>query len=168
MQKIVEKFITHAISGEDILNICNGEANLMTNTEIKSAGSIDEVLGKYGACIILYDKGQKPGHWSCIIKQANNMLEFFCPYGLSIDEAIEFTGGAPNLSNLIRQSNYRLYFNDYPLQKYKNDINVCGRYTGMRILLRNTPLRNFINLFTKNKHYSSDFWITVLTLFCEN
>lgn len=168
MQKIVQQFITHAISGEDILNICNGEANLMTNTEIKSARSIDDVLGKYGACIILYDKGSKPGHWSCIIKQPGNMLEFFCPYGLSIDEAINFTGGGANLSNLIRNSNYKVYFSDHPLQKYKNDINVCGRYTGMRILLRNMPLRSFINLFTKNSNYSSDFWVTVLTLFCEN
>lgn len=169
MDLIVKKFITHPINGESVLNICNGEANLVTNSELASYNSIDDVLGKHGASIILYDKKNgSAGHWACIIKQEKDLIEYFDSYGLSIDEPIHFTGGNAHLSSLIRESKYRVYFNDYMIQKYKDNINTCGRYVGVRILLRNLPLRSFINLFTKNKSYDSDFWCTCMTMFCEN
>ncbi len=169
MEKIVKKFIQHSLTGEDILNICNNKANLTTVSNLKKYLNIDHVLGKFGACVLLYDTPNgEPGHWSCIIKRSNNVIEFFCPYGLKPDEANDVTKGFPYLSQLLNESKYKVLYNDYQLQKYSDDINVCGRYVGLRIQLRNMPLNEFINLFTKNKHYNSDFWITVLTLFCEN
>lgn len=168
MDKVVRKFISHPINGDDVLNICNYQANLLSNSELKKYRSIDQVLGKYGACVILYDKNNKPGHWSCIIKQRENLLEFFCSYGMSLDEANEYTGGHNYLSSLINRSKYNVYFSTYQLQKDKKDINVCGRYVGCRILLRDVPIDEFVKLFINNSHYDSDFWVCCITLFCEN
>jgi hypothetical protein len=169
MEQIVRKFIEHALSGEDILNICNNKAVLHAVSKLKNFNTIDDVLGQYGACILLYDyPSGEPGHWSCIFKRSNNVLEFFCPYGLKPDDANDITGGPPYLTYLINKSRYHILYNDYQLQTYSKSVNVCGRYVGMRLQLRDYPLREFIDLFTKNKHYNSDFWITTLTLFCEN
>jgi hypothetical protein len=168
MQKIVKEFITHSLSGEDIITICNGEANLLTNSEICKMSSIDDVLGQHEACVILYDrKNGEAGHWSCIFRISDNFLEFFCPYGIKPDEACEFTGAKSHLIDLVNKGGYKIMYNDKQLQKYKDDVNVCGRYVGLRIALRDMPLKDFIDLFTKNKCYTPDFWVTVLTLFCE-
>jgi len=169
MEKLVKQFITHAITGEDILNICNGEANLVTTSSLKNYSSIKDVLGKWGACILLYDrKDGSPGHWSCIIKHPGKVIEFFCSYGLKPDQANKFIKGKPYLSKLLEKSGCTIIYNDYQLQKYKNDVNVCGRYIGCRIALREMPLTNFIDIFTDNKYFNPDFWITAITLFCEN
>lgn len=168
MERIVKKFIKHSINGDDVLNICDKEANLLRTSELKNYSSIDQVLGKYRACILLYDMKKEVGHWSCIFEKYPGVLEFYCPYALHVDEANEWTDGKPYLSNLLNNSRYQVYNNDYQLQKYKNDINVCGRYVGARLMMRHLPLQKFTDLFIKNKCYDSDFWVTILTLFCEN
>ena len=169
METIVNKFITHSLSGDDILNICNGEANLLLNSELNHINDIDDILGDNGACIILYDKNNKdPGHWSCIYRENKNTLNFFCPYGYFIDDATDIIGGNKNLSRLINNSRYNLNYNKFKLQKLKKNINVCGRWVGIRLVLRDLNNNQFASLFKNNKHYSPDFWVCILTLFCEN
>ena len=169
MEGIVKKFITHSLSGEDILNICNNEANLVINSELDHYDNIEDVLGPYNACILLYDKKNgEPGHWSCIYKENKNTINFFCPYGYLIDDATDIIGGNKNLSRLISQSNYNFNYNKFKLQQLKKNVNVCGRWVGMRLVLRDLSNQQFYKLFTSNKCYSPDFWVCILTLFCEN
>jgi hypothetical protein len=169
MEKIVRKFITHTLSGDDILNICNNAANLSTISQLQKYDHIDEVLGHHKACILLYDlPNGEAGHWSCIFRKSPDVLEFFCPYGLKPDDANDKTNGRPYLTNLINKSKYKVIYSDYQLQRYSESVNVCGRYVGLRLQLRELPIQEFIDLLTKNKYYNSDFWVTSLTLFCEN
>lgn len=169
MEQIVRKFIAHTLSGEDILNICDGEANILATSTLNKYNNIDDVLGRYDACILLYDLPTgEPGHWSCIMKISDRLLEFFCPYGLKPDEANEVTRGGDHILRLIANSDYKVLYSDKQLQRYADNVNVCGRYVGLRIALRELSLKGYIDLLTKNKHYTPDFWVTVLTLFCEN
>jgi len=168
MEKLVKKFIENPISGENILQICNNEANLVVNSTLYQYKNIDEVLGKYGACIIFYDKKDDDiGHWSCIIRNGK-FLEFFDPYSLDIDEPLQFTEGKSYLKDLCWKSPYFLTYNPYPIQKYKKNVSTCGRFCGLRILLRDMNIHAFANLFTSNKNYDPDFWATCITMFCDN
>lgn len=169
MEQIVKQFISHSLSGDDILNICNNQAELYTNSELNNINDIDDILTNNGACIILYDRENgKPGHWSCIYRENKSTLNFFCPYGYKVDYATDIIGGNKNLSRLILNSNYNLNVSKYKLQKLSKNINVCGRWVGMRLVLRNLNNAQFNYLFTKNKHYNSDFWVCLLTLFSES
>lgn len=124
MEKIVKSFIKHSLSAEDIMNICNGETNLKTISDLKYVNNIDDILYPYGSCLILYNKSDgSPGHWSCIISHGDT-LEFFCPYGFKPDEALKYIKNGPYLSNLMKNSRYNILYNDVSLQEYKNNVNV--------------------------------------------
>lgn len=168
MEKIVKEFMKHPLSDKDIMNICNGEANLVLNSNIHEYKSLNDLVYPYNACIILYDKKDgSPGHWSCITK-SNGVYEFFCPYGMMPDAVLKHLGGKPYLSELIRRTKSKVVYSRYKLQKSKNNVSTCGRYIGMRVLLKDMPLSNFVSMLVDNKCYDSDFFITVLTLFSEN
>src|SRR5271170_342824 len=131
MEKIIKKFQSHPLSGEDLLSICNDQANLITNSSLKKYSHIDELFDKYDCCIILYDKKNgSAGYWSCILKMNDNLIEFFCPYGFKIDEVTKIIGGQPYLTQLILNSGYDYYHNPYKFQKKNPNISVCGRYCG--------------------------------------
>jgi len=169
MEKIVKSFIQHPLSTIDVMNICNNQANFFRISGLKNIIHIDELLIPFNACLLLYDRSDgQPGHWSVLLKHKNNVLEFFCSYGLKLDEALDFIDNKPYLSKLVIDSGYKLFHNDKDIQLYKDNINTCGRYCGMRLLLKNMNIKDFQNMFLKNKHYNSDFWVTILTLFCEN
>lgn len=168
MEKLVNEFITYPITGDNILSICGGEANIVTSSDLYKYKNIDDVLGKYGATIIFYDKKDDPvGHWSCIFRKGKT-LEFFDPYGMDIDEPLDFTGGKSYLKALCYNSKYRLTYNPYSIQKYSKNISTCGRFVGLRILLREMDIHKFADLFFKNKHYTPDFWVTCITMFCDD
>ena len=168
MEKIVKQFLKHPLSDTDILNICNHEANLVLNSQIKKYSTIEDLVRPYNACIILYDKKDKsPGHWSCITK-SNDIYEFFCPYGFKPDYVLKYLGGNSYLTELIKRSELPVIYNSYKLQKETKNVNTCGRYVGMRVLLKDVNLDKFVDMLVNNKCYDSDFFITVLTMFCES
>ncbi len=167
LQQLVKEFMKHPIADSDIMNICNGQTRIIKNSSLRNYKSIDDLLKPYGSCVILYDKPDgSAGHWSCIV-QTGNSIEFFCPYGYYPDKALQTIEGKPYVTKLLTESKYEISYNDYKLQKLAKDVNVCGRYVGMRVLLKDLPLKTFTQLFI-SKGYTSDFWVTLMTLFCEN
>lgn len=168
MERLVKKFMNYPISGDNILAICNGKANIVINSQLGKYSNIDSILGKDGAAIIFYDKKDDDvGHWSCLFRKGK-YLEFFDPYGLDIDGPLKFTGGRSYLTNLCLNSKYRITFNPYSIQKYSNNISTCGRFVGLRLLLRELDIHQFAKLFFDNKCYQPDFWVTILTMFCDD
>lgn len=166
MEKIIKNFQSHCLSGDDIMNICNNESKIITNSQLSKYRSIEEVLDPFGSAIILYDrKDGSPGHWSALIKQKDG-IEFFCSYGMKMDEVTSVIGGKNNLTRLLR--GYKYYSNPYKFQRKSSSISSCGRFIGFRILLRDMPLNSFAKMLLNNKNYDPDFWITCLTLFAEN
>lgn len=166
MDKIIKHFMKKPLSGQDILGMIDGKANLLPNSKLVEYDNIDDVLGPHGACVLLYDRPDgQPGHWSCLVKTNAHTIVFFCPYGLKPDGALKFIGGKPYLSNLLAQSGYDVIYNNKRLQRFMKDVNVCGRWVAGFLILRHIPLPIFIKLFTKNKYYDADFFITALTMF---
>ena len=168
MEKIVKEFMNHPLSDADIMNICNNKANLLLNSELHKYKTLNEMTQPYGACILLYDKSDgSPGHWCCVTKNKVG-FEFFDPYGYKPDYVLKHLGGKPYLSAIIKNTRGIIYYNDVRIQKLKSNVSTCGRYIGMRVLLKDMSLEKFIDMLTKNKYYDADYYITILTLFAEN
>lgn len=162
-----------ALSGQDILDLTNNETNIMTYPDLQKYKNIDEVLGKHGACVILYlTKSQNFGHWVCIIKQPNNTLEFFDSYGLPTDSELGFVSkekrnylnqNMPYLSKLLYNSKYNVIYNDRKIQKYAKDISTCGRHVICRINNRDIDIDDYCKILKSFKPHTPDYIVYLLT-----
>jgi len=155
----------HDLTNDDIKSITKGKCKIMSYHELQNINSIDDILINNGACIILYETRQNFGHWTALIRQSNNVLEFFDSYGFQLDQELNYAkyNNTPYLSNLVNKSSYQLIQNTHRLQRYAKDINTCGRWTSLRIVLKNMNIGDFVRLFTTNNSYNGDFWATALT-----
>ena len=161
------------LSDEDILRICDNKCKIMLYSDLEHFHDIDGVLAPHGAVIILYQLEQNMGHWVTVIKHGTKHIEVFDPYGMSIDEELQFSQynlrrhngkKVPHLTHLLENSPYTVSYNDTQLQQFKNHVNTCGRWCALRVRFRSNSLDDFIDLFTKNKHYDGDFWVSALTI----
>lgn len=175
IDKKIEQSENIDLSGEDLHRIVDGKARIIKYDDLQHFNSIDEVLGKYGAVIILYETSQNFGHWVCLFRIGERKLEFFDPYGLKLDEELKVAPEfnmrehhgelVAHLTALVELcEDCVVVSNTTQLQKVLRHTNTCGRWVGMRLRFRDVSLSNFITLMTKNKHYDGDFWVSALTL----
>lgn len=172
MEQSIQKNISKPLSNKEILKLIKNKANLISYKNIHDYDSLDELLGKYGACIILYESRPDFGHWCCIFKNDDDLIEFFDPYALYPDFQLKYldkkfrdkTGqNYPYLSRLMLESPYDLSFNHYKFQKLKKGVNTCGRWCATRLMFRDMPLDDFIDIFNKKRNYPNDFFVTYMT-----
>lgn len=172
MESKIKKLMSKSLSNYDILKIIQNKANLITYPDIHKYKSLDELLGKHKACIILYETKPLYGHWCCIFKLSNDCVEFFDPYGLFPDTEKKFINKdyqklsnqyKPYLKALMLESPYILTYNHFPFQEKKVGVNSCGRWCAIRLLFRHLALDDFIKIFGKKRHNKHDFYITLLT-----
>ena len=161
------------LSDEDILRICDDKCKILLYSDLEHFHNIDSVLAPHGAAVILYQLEQNVGHWVTIIKHGSKHLELFDPYGMRIDEELQFSQynlrrhngkKVPHLTHLLQTSPYTISYNDVQLQEFKHHKNTCGRWCALRVRFRSESLDDFIDLFTKNEHYDGDFWVSALTI----
>jgi len=162
-----------SLSDSDILKITENKCKVFAYQELENYKTIDQALGEHGAAVILYQHEENFGHWVAVFKVNENTIEFFDPYGISMDSEIEFSPyqirrhegtKVAHLSHLIEQSEYDLIENKVPLQKNKKDVNTCGRFSALRIRFRNIPLKEFYNMLRNTKCYDPDFMVSAMTL----
>lgn len=181
MDKLLKKIQSYSFSDKDMMRLVEGKANLVTYPEIKNYKSIDQLLGKHRACIILYVQKDKPevyGHWCCIFERLDvpKLINFFDPYGFFPDAALNWNSDkkndelgqeAPFLSLLIMKAldKYNFVYSNYKIQSLSKNNNICGRVVGLRLNFREFSNREFYELLTKNKAYTKDEWIVMLTSF---
>tara|TARA_R110002153_G_scaffold212442_1_gene365075 strand:- start:4080 stop:4601 length:522 start_codon:yes stop_codon:yes gene_type:complete len=165
MDTFIKKSENIDLSGEDIKNIVEHKLNLFSYHSLDRINSVEELIGEHKACIILYETKENFGHWVALFEIAPNTLEFFDSYGMKMDEELNYAkyNHTPYLSNIVNNSNYSVLMNQTQLQVFKQDINTCGRWTALRLRMKNTKLKDFITLFTKNQMYNGDFWVSALT-----
>jgi hypothetical protein len=159
-----------ALSNTDIMNLIGGKANLMIYSQLQDYDDLDDVLGKYGALVLLYETSRNFGHWVCVFKVNNNTIEHFDSYGLKPDDEIKFIpeyfrkiAGAdyPHLTALLYNSGYKVIYNEYQLQEKKSGINTCGRWVATRLNYRNIPQKKFAKFFLE--YNDPDAVVTYLT-----
>jgi hypothetical protein len=180
MNEILNRYADIALSDKQVLKLINGRANLILYPDLHKYKHIDEILEPYGACIILYESKPKYGHWCCIFKVNDKLLEYFNPYGglnegfpddsleyIPMDFRLKSYQYYPYLSYLMYNSPYELSYNEHRFQKHDMDIKTCGRWTALRLIFRNLSLEQFyvlMKFLKKRLKISLDQLVTLLTM----
>lgn len=169
----IAKLEAVALSNNDIEKMLDGKVNVVTYPDLKNYKTLDQLLGPYGCCILLYMTGENYGHWTAVIKVNDNLIETFDPYGFKPDRELNFI---PNnlkrskrqdfayLSQLLDESPYKLSYNNYRFQKYGKGISTCGRWSTARCFYKHVPLEEFKRMFIDNEfHMDPDKYVTIFT-----
>lgn len=145
------------LSGEDIKKLLKGKVKIIEYPELSNYNSIEELLNPYGQVVILYESKPNYGHWTTLFKYPNRSgVEFFDPYGIKIDDEfnyisdkyrIELNEDVPYLSNLLYNYDGPIEYNDYKFQKFAENIDTCGRWVVLRLVLKKKSLEEFEDLF---------------------
>lgn len=166
---IIKKYENIPLSNFDLLKLANNEANLILYSQLKNVNNIQEILGDYRACFILFEIKKGYGHWCLLFELPDGSLEFFNPYGGYPDDSLDYIDTDfrkksnqyhSYLSELLYKSDYILTYNEYAFQKHKDNIKTCGRWCAVRLLFRKLSLLDFYELFKKD----GDAKVTELTL----
>jgi hypothetical protein len=181
IKNTLKEYENIALSDKEVLKLIDGRANLILYSYLHKYKKIDDILNPYGACIILFESLPRYGHWCCIFKVNDKLLEFFNPYGGWIegypDESLNYIPlnfrlksyqYYPYLSILMYNSKYELSYNEYRFQKHNKDIKTCGRWTALRIIFRHLSLNRFykmIKSLEKELKINSDEVVTLLTMY---
>lgn len=152
MEKYINILKGKPFSGSDIMNTLDGKTKIIKNSDMWKYENIDEILHPFNCAVILYQTRPDYGHWVCILKHPDNTLEFFDPYGFSIDGALKFINPQfrkesrqdfPQLIRLFLNSPYNIKVNKMKIQKYNKKISTCGRHCAFRLVLKHLPLEEY-------------------------
>ena len=173
----LEQIKEYAISDEDINKVLQPDTKIFTYPEFGEMGTIEEAFDTLGRCIFLFlTKSETSGHWLAMFKRDARTIEYFDSYGEKPEaqrnwlpeEMLEKLGQAePFLTNLLRKSKYRVYYNTYAYQTDKDDINTCGKWCLARLICKDLSNLQFYNLvktdMKKRGLTQMDDWVAIFT-----
>ena len=164
MDSLIKNQEDVSLSDTDIKLICNNKVEIVVYHDLDKYSSLKELMGQYGAVILLYETKRNFGHWVALIDYPNH-IEFFDSYGLGPDEELNYAkyDDTPYLSQLISRSPKKVSYNKKRLQSVKEEVNTCGRWTALRVRMRDLNNNQFSQLFKGHQHYNGDFWVSALT-----
>lgn len=161
------------LNGEDVFKLSNGNATILTYSQLNNIETLDQAFNGKSCLILLYEIRPNFGHWTCLTRHSDKtisdkLLEFFDPYSLQMDTELQFSkmyfnqNGIPHLTHLVKNSGMELIQNKIQLQQFAKDVNVCGRYAGYRARKYYLSLKEFQSIFL-GKNETPDEKITRLT-----
>jgi len=169
MDEVIKQIESVDLTGEDLTRICRNQIEVVPYHTLNKYNSIEDLLKKFGAVILLYETKENFGHYTALFYDINNQLEFFDSYGLSPDSELKYATynlneGVPFLTLLLKKYTKPINYNKVKFQAFIKDMNTCGRWTSTRIRLRKKyTLPQFTKLFQSNKHYNGDWYVSALT-----
>ena len=136
--------------------------------------TIDDLLpNDTDYCMILYERENHVGHWICVLKYGG-IIEHFDSFALKPDEELKWISKqkrkelncfVPYLSNLYKNSSYKITWNKY---KYQNEkANTCGRWCILRILYgfaREEPLYQWMKKWKLKGQNNDEFVVNVVKM----
>ena len=157
MNKQVEK----SLSSDEILKYLNNKCNLVTYSEIVNYKTIEELIGVYKKCVLLYHTSENYGHWCCLYEH-DGIIFFFDSYGFIPDDELKFlhkdlkselNSNHRYLTELLYESNQPIQYNEYQLQSKKTGINTCGRWCLERLKYPEISVDDFYKIFKDASKY---------------
>ena len=178
MDKLIAQAEDIDLSGSDLKTITKENAKIIAYHELEKYSSLLDFLGANKSSIILYETHENFGHYCSVFIRPENpkVVEFFDPYGNPPDSQLKFATynlkfGNPYLTHFLNEwknNGNEVVYNKCKLQDWKPHINTCGRWCATRILLKKQTIDEFCDLFTKNRFYRADFWVSALTYLYTN
>lgn len=183
MDNVIRETEKTAFGNDEITKLCEGKVKIVKYSDIKKYSNLDTLLKPWDSVILLYETQPNFGHWTALMRyqeEGKNIIEFFDPYGIPLDKQLNFVPA--NMKSKLNEDHKYLtelmlkYKQQHPntlmkenivqLQDFKNGVNTCGRWSGMRVCFKHIPLTKFIACF-KNQKEKPDFYITLMTSFIE-
>lgn len=119
----------------------------------------------YKAIVILLEiespRAPRVGHFVVLLDHGNH-YEHFDSYGLTIDQENIVTE-EKHLTNLFKNSEKPIVENTKQMQRFREDIQTCGRWVVARLLLSGLELNDFIKLISSIAA-PNDETVTLLTM----
>lgn len=154
-QEMIDEIKSYALSNEDINKILEPDTKIISYPDFATMDSIDDAFDTLGRCVFLFlTTSETSGHWLCMFKRNNNTISYFDSYGekpeaqrcwLSQEQLDALGEGESYLMNLLRKSNYKVFYNTVQYQKEREDINSCGRWCVMRLICKDMNDVQFYN-----------------------
>jgi hypothetical protein len=150
-----------SLSINDISKLLDGKVNMITYKEVSGYKTLDDLLGKYKRCVILYLTSKNYGHFTCIFEHKGK-ISFFDSYGFIPDDELKFI---PNdlkkelrsnhryLTELLYKSDKPVDYSQYQLQSKSPKITTCGRHVVSRLRHMDVNTDDYANIFLKAKKY---------------
>ena len=171
MESKLAEIRAYSLSNDDINAILDPDTKVFSYPRFNTMTHIDEAFDNLGRCVFLFlTESKTVGHWLCMFKR-DGYIEYFDSYGekpeaqrgwLSQSELEDYDEAIPSLFYLLKQSRYKVFYNTYPYQKDKKDINTCGRWCAARLICKDMTNLQFYNVATKSG-YSPDDWVALFT-----
>jgi hypothetical protein len=172
IEKLVEYFRKQDLSGDDIFKMI--KKNPVPYSQLNKYKSINQLLGKEGYVVILYEVSRSSGHWVCLVEQdGGKSLYFQDSYGYPPDAPITH-GLVPYdkanfplyLTQLIQNDPRPFDYNKKDFQSKNPNTGDCGRHASLKCLLKDIPNDKYRHLFfnNQNSYLSPDNLVVLLTL----
>ena len=173
---IIKHYENIALSDKNLFKLLDGKNKLVLYPDLIHYDNIDQVLGPYGMCTLLFEAKKNYGHWCCLWKLDDDTVSFFNPYGGYPDDSLKFipehfarisNQDHPYLSLLLDKSPYDLTYNERAYQKKGKNIKTCGRHVCVRLFCRSMTddeYYDFVSYFTKKYNIDADEFVTLLTI----
>jgi hypothetical protein len=170
----IKQFENIALSNYDILKLLKNKCKIVLYPDLHKYHDIDQLFDKNNCCIILYEAKPRYGHWCVLIKFEPNSIEFFNPYGGLPDNSLDYIDPEfriknnefiPYLSQLMYNSPYHLFYNEFQFQKKSPDIKTCGRHCVVRSMNRKMDIYQYKNMMDKLRKKLKTDYDGVVTLF---
>lgn len=146
--KVIEEY---PLSDADIHQLLQG-IRILTYADLQGVADIDQIFDDAGRAIMLFaTESPTVGHWIALMKNGDR-IDYFDPYGLKPEETKKWltqeelevlNEDEPLLTHLLRASGHKVYYNPYPFQSKKDDINTCGRHAVVRLLFKDMDLDDY-------------------------
>ena len=180
MNDFIKHYEKVSLSDKDVFKLLDGKVHIEVYPNLHKYQNLDQLLGPYGACVLLFEAQPQYGHWCAIFKINDELVEFFNPYG-TINEGwpddsllyiptgfrIKTHQYTPYLSLLLLSSQYELSYNDYQFQKHGNNIRTCGRHCVVRLWNKHLHLEEYKHLMDiecDKNNLNYDQLVTLLTI----
>lgn len=140
MDDLIARIEEIPLTGDDLTTMSqklgNNNTHFVFYEDLATIGNLKELFGRSNTVFILFQIREQGGiaaigHWAALIKNRHGVV-YYDPYGLALSEDIAL-GGEPNwLDRLLRGT--RVDINKIRHQRFRKDVNTCGRHTVSRAL----------------------------------
>jgi hypothetical protein len=165
----VDEIKTESTSNQELQNMVGRPIKILKYSELKRFNNIEDVLGKYGEFIMLYETSPNVGHWCCCFtrtgSEGQKIISFFDSLGLMPDDqfheiCIKFRKDSgitkPYLTYLLSNTDKDVEYNQYELQNMDPDVATCGRWCVVRLRMKHLSPTRFYELFKGGEDFDSD------------
>lgn len=150
------------LSDSDMRQLLGKGLPIITNRQLPSVQSADELFDAQGRCVLLYTPDDpNSGHWVCLIRRPESIY-FWDPYGERPDIPEDLGSAPPVLTHLLQESGVPVFYNTHQYQSQRGDVATCGRWCAARLHYKDMSEKEFQSVIKKFKGSGDDF-VSALT-----